>query len=137
MKRAALLVTSLLLFGMFLGGCVSSHAPREAGPHLSPREREARLLLEMDRMKKQDKTRLSRLIKQAKKGGREFLMRQETESRLRSIELSQREHGLSPARTAAERTEHVSLENRPGDARLGADRDVARRGADGGGLRER
>ncbi|MDF1535536.1 MAG: tetratricopeptide repeat protein [bacterium] len=87
MKKAVLLISGLLLFGTHLGGCVSSPAPRETGPHLSPREREARLLLEMDRMKKQDKTQLSRLVRQAQKGGREFLVRQETESRLRSVEL--------------------------------------------------
>ena len=78
---------SVLLSAMFLAGCISSPAPRDSGPELTPREREARLLLEMDRMKKQDKTQLSRLIKQAQKGGREFLMRQERESRLRSVEL--------------------------------------------------
>jgi tetratricopeptide (TPR) repeat protein len=87
LSLSGLRLASLLLSGIFLAGCVSSPAPREAGPHLSPREREARLLLEMDRMKKQDKTQLSRLIKQAQKGGQEFLLRQERESRLRSVEL--------------------------------------------------
>jgi tetratricopeptide (TPR) repeat protein len=59
----------------------------DAGEGLTPKERETRLLLEMERIKKQDRSQLIRLMKQAQKGGREFLMRQERESRSRSIEL--------------------------------------------------
>jgi tetratricopeptide (TPR) repeat protein len=41
----------------------------------------------MDRIKKQERNQLTQLLRQAQKGGREFLMHQERESRLRSIEL--------------------------------------------------
>ena len=68
--------------------CATSSAPAvDSGERLTPRERETRLLMEMDRIKKQDRDQLTQLLRQARKGGREFLMRQENESRVRSIEL--------------------------------------------------
>ena len=84
MRRACFLMLCLLV----ATSCATSPAPvMDVEEHLTPREREARLLLEMDRIKKQDRNQLTQLLRQARKGGREFLIRQEHDSRLRSIEL--------------------------------------------------
>ncbi|MCK5351629.1 hypothetical protein KAJ77_03575, partial [bacterium] len=77
MRRVHLLMLCLLA----ATSCVTSPAPVvDTGEHLTPREREARLLMEMDRTKKQERNELTKLLRQAQKGGREFLMRQERES---------------------------------------------------------
>ncbi len=84
MRRAGLLLLCLLA----AASCATSPAPVvDDGEHLTPRERETRLLREMDRINKQDRNQLTQLLRQARKGGREFLIRQERESRLRSTEL--------------------------------------------------
>lgn len=84
MRRAYLLILCMLA----ATSCATSPAPVvDPGERLTPRERQTRLLMEMDRIKKQDRNQLTQLLRQARKGGREFLMRQERESRLRSIEL--------------------------------------------------
>jgi tetratricopeptide (TPR) repeat protein len=81
-------ITLIFLCLLAISSCVTSPAPvADEGEPLTPREREARLLMEMDRTKKQERIQLTQLIRQARKGGQEFLMRQERESRLRSIEL--------------------------------------------------
>jgi len=85
-RRVQLLILILCLLAAT--SCVTSPAPVvDTGEYLTPREREARLLMEMDRTKKQERNELTLLLRQAQKGGREFLMRQERESRLKSIEL--------------------------------------------------
>lgn len=84
MRRAYLLILCMLA----ATSCATSPAPVvDPSERLTPRERQTRLLMEMDRIKKQDRNQLTQLLRQARKGGREFLMRQERESRLRSIEL--------------------------------------------------
>ncbi len=84
MKRVHLLILCLLA----ATSCATSPTPFfDAGERLTPRERETRLLMEVDRIKKQERSRLTQLLRQARKGGREFLSRQERESRLRSIKL--------------------------------------------------
>ena len=54
---------------------------------MTPREREAKLLMEIDRARKTEETSINRLITGRKHGGAAFLARQESEARLRSIEL--------------------------------------------------
>ncbi len=81
MRRVSLLLVLSLL------SCATPPTSVDRDPSLTPREREARLLLEMERMKKQERGQLTRLLQQARKGGQEFLSRQERESPLHSIEL--------------------------------------------------
>ncbi|UCF30627.1 MAG: tetratricopeptide repeat protein [bacterium] len=57
------------------------------GERLSPREREALLLREIDRTKKGESDRIKQLMNRAKREGQEFLSREESEARTRSIQL--------------------------------------------------
>ena len=84
MRRASLLLLCLVA----AASCATPHGPAvEAGEHLTSREREIRLLMEMDRIKKQERIRLTQLQREAQKGGRDFLLLQERESRSKSIAL--------------------------------------------------
>lgn len=78
----------ILLCIIAVAACSTVPAPvTDPGKKLTPREREARLLMEMDRIRKQDRERLEQMIRQARKGGRDFLIHQERKSRLHSVEL--------------------------------------------------
>ncbi len=81
MKRSILVICLFIL-----AACATAPTP---GAHLSPREREARLLREIDRSKKLDEARINRMIARVKRDGSSFLASQETEARNRSIELYQ------------------------------------------------
>jgi len=76
----------LIIFSFILAACATAPMP---GEHLSPREREVRLLREIDRSKKLDEAQINRMIAQAKRDGSSFLEGQETEARNRSIDLYQ------------------------------------------------
>jgi len=78
----------LLLLCLALVSCASPSGPGvDADTNLTSRDREIRLLMEMDRIKKQERIRLAQLRQEALKGGGSLLLDQERESRAKSIAL--------------------------------------------------
>lgn len=69
---------------LVIGGCAAAPTTK---PAMIPGEREAKLLMEVDRARKIEKTSIDRLIAQRKHGSADFLARQESEARLRGIQL--------------------------------------------------
>ncbi|UCG38034.1 MAG: tetratricopeptide repeat protein [bacterium] len=82
MRRVALAALALILVS-----CASVPRTPPAERPLTPREREARLLLEIERTKKQERARLDDMKRQTRRTGADFLLLQEKEARQRSIEL--------------------------------------------------
>ncbi len=78
----------LLLLALMAAACATlPSAPTAPVETLSPREREALIMREMERAKRQEEGTVRRLADEAKKKGKEFLSSQETDARRRSIEI--------------------------------------------------